>query len=65
MLRQQLENHGWTVYRIKVDDDCYEVKAQDENGNRVEASFSPASLELIEMEYEDDNENETDDKNQQ
>jgi len=25
-LRQKLEGEGWKVYRIKVDDGCYEVK---------------------------------------
>jgi hypothetical protein len=58
ILRQQLEADGWTVFRIKVDDGCYEVKAYDTDGNRVEVSFAPASLELIELEreyeYDDD-----------
>jgi hypothetical protein len=53
-LRQQLEADGWTVYRIKVDDGCYEVKAQDNKGHRVEASFAPASLELMDFEREDE-----------
>ncbi|QEW06638.1 PepSY domain-containing protein [Nitrincola iocasae] len=53
-LRQQLEADGWTVFRIKVDDGCYEVKANDANGNRVEASFAPASFDLMELEREDD-----------
>ncbi|WP_028670985.1 PepSY domain-containing protein [Saccharospirillum impatiens] len=53
-LRQQLQAEGWIVYRIKVDDGCYEVKAQDNQGHRVEASFAPASLELMELEREDD-----------
>jgi len=54
ILRQQLEADGWTVYRIKVDDGCYEVKAQDNKGHRVEASFAPASLELMDFEREDE-----------
>lgn len=64
-LRMQLEANGWTVYRIKVDDGCYEVKALDKNGERVEASFSPTSLELLKVEHEDDedeDENEEDDR---
>ncbi|AOY87753.1 hypothetical protein BKP64_05965 [Marinobacter salinus] len=59
-LRQQLEAEGWTVYRIKVDDGCYEVKGRDSEGNRVEASFAPSSLELKEMEHEDDEYDEDD-----
>jgi hypothetical protein len=62
-LRMQLEANGWTVYRIKVDDGCYEVKALDKNGERVEASFSPTSLELLKVEHEDDDdEDEKDDR---
>ncbi|MBL1273732.1 MAG: PepSY domain-containing protein [Oceanospirillales bacterium] len=53
-LRKQLEAEGWTVFRIKVDDGCYEVKGRDPNGDRVEAEYSPATFELMEMEREDD-----------
>lgn len=53
-LRQKLEAEGWTVYRIKVDDGCYEVKGLAPEGYRAEASFAPASLLLMELEREDD-----------
>ncbi len=53
-LRQKLEGEGWTVYRIKVDDGCYEVKGLAPEGYRAEASFAPASLELMELEREED-----------
>lgn len=53
-LRQQLEAEGWTVFRIKVDDGCYEVKGRDPDGNRMEAEYSPATFELMEMERDDD-----------
>lgn len=53
-LRKQLEAEGWTVFRIKVDDGCYEVKGRDPNGRRMEAEYSPATFELMEMEREDD-----------
>lgn len=56
-LRKQLEAEGWTVFRIKVDDGCYEVKGRDPNGDRVEAEYSPATFELMEMEREDDDDN--------
>jgi len=49
-LRQQLENKGWTVKRIRVDEGCYEVRGIDHNGNRFEAKFSPASLDIRELE---------------
>lgn len=48
-LRQQLEQQGWTVQRIKVDDGCYEVKGYDANGHRVKAEYAPASLNLMEI----------------
>lgn len=49
-LRQMMTDNGWEVKRIKEDDGCYEVKGFDRNGHRVEAKFSPASLEIIELE---------------
>lgn len=49
-LRQMMENNGWAVKRIKVDDGCYEIKGLDRNGHRVKAKFSPASLKIIELE---------------
>lgn len=49
-LRQLMIDNGWDVKRIKVDDGCYEVKGFDQDGHRVEAKFSPASLEIIELE---------------
>lgn len=55
-LRQQLEAEGWTIYRIKVDDGCYEVKGVDPQGVAAKASYSPASLMLMKWEREHDNE---------
>jgi len=60
-LRKQLESEGWTVFRIKVDDGCYEVKGRDPDGHRVEAEYSPATFELMEMEREDDDDDYDDD----
>ncbi|HSH49011.1 MAG TPA: PepSY domain-containing protein [Halomonas sp.] len=58
VLRQQLEDKGWEVRRIKIDDGCYEVKGLDQDGNKVEGEFSPASLRLrkLEIEYDYDDE---------
>lgn len=61
-LRQKLEAQGWTVYRIKVDDGCYEVKGLSPEGYRAEASFAPASLMLMEMEREEDEDEDDDDE---
>ena len=60
-LRQKLEAEGWTVYRIKVDDGCYEVQGLAPEGFRTEASFAPASLELMGLEREDDEDDDDDD----
>lgn len=49
VLRQQLEQRGWTVQRIKVDDGCYEVRGVDNNGNTFKAKYEPASLRVIKM----------------
>ncbi len=49
-LQQNLESNGWQVDRIKIDDGCYEVKGVDTLGNRFEAIYSPASLEIRELE---------------
>ncbi|GAB2725926.1 MULTISPECIES: PepSY domain-containing protein [Halomonas] len=49
-LRQQLEDKGWEVRRIKVDDGCYEAKGFDRHGNKVEADYMPSSLRLRELE---------------
>lgn len=61
-LRQSLEAQGWTVYRIKVDDGCYEVKGLVPEGYRVEASFEPSSLKLMELERDDDDDHDEDKK---
>jgi hypothetical protein len=52
-LRQKLEAEGWKVFRIKVDDGCYEVKGRGPDGHRVEAEYSPSTFELKEMERKD------------
>lgn len=49
VLRQQLEEQGWSVRRIKVDDGCYEAKGTDHNGNRFKAKYWPASLHIYKL----------------
>jgi hypothetical protein len=46
VLRVQIEQRGWTVQRIKVDDGCYEVRGLDRKGNRFKAKYAPASLHI-------------------
>ena len=52
VLRQQLEQRGWAVQRIKADDGCYEVRGTDRQGNRVKAKYTPASLRMRKLEIE-------------
>lgn len=50
VLRQQLEQQGFQVHRIKVDDGCYEVRGIDAEGNRFKAQYAPDSLRIMKME---------------
>lgn len=52
VLRQQLEQQGWTVQRIRVEDGCYEVKGTDHAGNRLKAKYTPASLRIRKLEID-------------
>lgn len=51
-LRQVVEQRGWTVQRIMIDDGCYQVRGIDRKGNRVKAKYSPASLKIRSLEVE-------------
>ncbi|MFX0546602.1 PepSY domain-containing protein [Roseovarius sp. S1116L3] len=48
------EANGWTVREIEVDDGCYEVDARDRDGRKIEVKLDPATLAVVEMEYDDD-----------
>ncbi len=54
VLKKALEGQGWVVKRIRIDDGCYQVRAIDDQGRRVEAVYAPADLTLQEFEVEDD-----------
>ncbi|EGF31551.1 hypothetical protein IMCC9480_3739 [Oxalobacteraceae bacterium IMCC9480] len=54
VLRQKVEQRGWTVQRIKVDDGCYEVRGTDAKGNRFKAKYAPASLRIQALEIKFD-----------
>ncbi len=47
---QHAADLGIQVERLKVDDGCYDVRGEDEDGNRVELKLDPASLALRELE---------------
>lgn len=53
-LKKLLEEQGWIVQRIRIDDGCYKVHALDAQRRRVEATYAPASLTLMEFELEDE-----------
>jgi hypothetical protein len=46
--------NAWTIRRIKVDDGCYAIIASDAGGRRIEVKVDPATLEVIEIEHDDD-----------
>ena len=46
VLRKQVEQRGWTVQRIKVDDGCYEVRGVDSKGNKFKPTYAPATLQI-------------------
>jgi hypothetical protein len=50
-VEQMAKARGWTLSRIKIDDGCYEIRGQDENGLAIEAKVDPASLAVIRMKH--------------
>lgn len=48
------KDKGWTVRRIKIDDGCYEIDGRDAQGNRIEVMIHPATLAVIRIEKEDE-----------
>ena len=49
VLRQQLEQRGWEIQRIKVEDGCYQVRGVDHLGNKFQAVYAPASLRILKL----------------
>ncbi|CAN1574757.1 COG5591 Uncharacterized conserved protein [Paracoccaceae bacterium] len=45
---------GWVLRRIRIDDGCYEVIGRDAAGRAIEVKLNPATLAVVEMEFEDD-----------
>ncbi|MCO5066393.1 MAG: PepSY domain-containing protein [Rhizobiaceae bacterium] len=43
--------NGWTVRRIKIDDGCYEIDGTDAEGQRIEVTVHPSTLEILEIEH--------------
>lgn len=55
------EANGWTVLEFEVDDGCYEIEARDQTDRLIEVKLDPATLQVVEMEYEDAYEEEDED----
>lgn len=51
---QTAADNGWTVREFDIDDGCYEIEGRDREGREIEVKLDPATLRIIEMEYEDD-----------
>ncbi|MBC7157537.1 MAG: PepSY domain-containing protein [Rhodobacteraceae bacterium] len=48
------EARDWTLERIGTDDGCYEITGRDADGWQFEADIHPGTLEVIEIDYKDD-----------
>ena len=46
-LRKKAWMEGWTVQKVQVEGDCYEVYARTENGQAIEAFFHPVTLKKL------------------
>jgi hypothetical protein len=46
-LQKKLEDEGWQAIAIRIDDGCYKVRAMNAQGERLDAKFDPAKLEIV------------------
>ncbi|SLN31929.1 hypothetical protein PEL8287_01493 [Roseovarius litorisediminis] len=53
---QVAQDNGWIVRDFEIDDGCYEIEGRDSNGREIEVKLDPATLQIVEMDYEDDDE---------
>jgi len=51
---QVARDSGWTVRDFEIDDGCYEIEGRDGAGREIEVKLDPATLQIVEMDYEDD-----------
>ncbi|WP_137932407.1 PepSY domain-containing protein [Mesorhizobium comanense] len=52
-LQKKLESEGWKVRSIKTENGCYEAKALDANGKKLEAVFNPKTLAPVGADSDD------------
>jgi hypothetical protein len=58
-VQRMAQKQGWTVRRIKIDDGCYKIDGRDASGRAVEVTVDPATLETRSLEYEHDDQGES------
>lgn len=46
-LQRKLQGEGWRIEMIRAHDGCYRVHATNAAGERLEARFNPATLEMV------------------
>lgn len=51
---QLAQDNGWSVREFEIDDGCYEIEGRDSDGREIEVKLDPATLQIVEMDYEDD-----------
>ena len=56
-------DQGWDLRRIRIDDGCYEVTGRDAEGRVIEVKLNPATLAVVEIEFEDGDDDTHEDSN--
>lgn len=51
---QVAQQNGWTARDVEIDAGCYEIEGRDSSGREIEVKLDPATLRIVEMEYEDE-----------
>ena len=51
---QAARDNGWIVRDFEIDDGCYEIEGRDSEGREIEVKLDPATLRVVETDYEDD-----------
>jgi len=62
-VRKFAAEQGWDLRRIRIDDGCYEVIGRDAEGRAIEVKLNPATLAVVEMEFEDGDDEDHEDSN--
>lgn len=61
---QLVTDKDWTLRRLKIDDGCYKIHGRDAEGRQIEVTIHPQTLQILELEYEDEDEDHHDDENE-